>query len=109
MRGKPFHFPRIARVTGYIAVAALIVCVGIHLRHEDTRKAVSLRVPATTTDQLATELARCQGISMAAKDDAACEAAWAENRRRFFTYRPAISASVPRAADPMPTSKAGEP
>lgn len=108
MRGKPFHVPRIARVAGYIAVAALIVCVGIHPRHEDTRKAVSLRVPATTTEPLATELARCQAISMAAKDEAACEAAWAENRRRFFTYRPADSASIARTPDPTPTSKPRE-
>ena len=37
---------------------------------------------------------------MAAKDDAACEAAWAENRRRFFTYRPAPSAAATPAAAP---------
>ena len=34
------------------------------------------------------ELQRCQALGLAAKDDAACEAAWAENRRRFFTYQP---------------------
>ena len=37
---------------------------------------------------------------MAAKDDAACEAAWAENRRRFFTYRPTPSAAATPAAAP---------
>jgi conjugative transfer region protein TrbK len=108
MRGRLFRNSRIVRVAGSIAVAAVIVGIGIHLRHEDTQKAVSLRAPMTTTDPLAAELARCQAISMAAKDDAACEGAWAENRRRFFTYRPADSASMPRAADPKPTSKATE-
>ncbi len=108
MRGRLFHIPRIARIAAYIAVAAVIVGIGIHLRHENTWKAVSLRVPATTTDPLAAELARCRAISIAAKDDAACEGAWAENRRRFVTYRPADSASMPRAADPKPTSKAAE-
>jgi len=39
-------------------------------------------------DPLARELARCRAIGMAAKDDAACDAAWAENRRRFFSGVP---------------------
>jgi hypothetical protein len=42
---------------------------------------------------------------MAAKDDAACEAAWAENRRRFFTYRPAGSATSTPPTDPQPAAK----
>jgi hypothetical protein len=42
---------------------------------------------------------------MAAKDDAACEAAWAENRRRFFTYRPADGAASTPPADPQPAAK----
>jgi conjugative transfer region protein TrbK len=29
-------------------------------------------------------MARCQALGMAAENDAACQAAWAENRRRFF-------------------------
>ena len=51
--------------------------------HRSSRGHAAIRSPR--------ELARCQAIGMAAKDDAACEAAWAENRRRFFTYRPADS------------------
>ncbi len=108
MRGRLIRNSRIARGAGYIAVAALIVGVGIHIRHEDTRKAVSLRAPATTTDPLAAELARCRAIGMAAKDEAACEGAWAENRRRFFTYRPADSAAAPRTSNAKPLSKAEE-
>ena len=34
-------------------------------------------------------------LAAEAKDDAACEAAWAESRRRFFTYRPAPAHSDP--------------
>jgi len=37
---------------------------------------------------------------MAAKNDGPCEAAWAENRRHFFTYRPAPSAASAPRADP---------
>ena len=43
--------------------------------------------PAAASDPLSDELKRCQLLASEAKDDAACEAAWAENRRRFFTYR----------------------
>ena len=39
---------------------------------------------------------------MAAQDDAACEAAWAENRRRFFTYRPAPIRRVHATGEPEP-------
>jgi conjugative transfer region protein TrbK len=35
-------------------------------------------------DPLAAAMARCQTLGMAAENDAACQAAWAENRRRFF-------------------------
>jgi hypothetical protein len=42
---------------------------------------------------------------MAAKDDAACEAAWAENRRRFFAYRPADSASSAQSSDRKPAAR----
>ena len=62
-------------------------------------------MPATESDPLAPELARCQAIGMAAKDDAACEAAWAENRRRFFTYRPADSTASAPTTDPKPAAK----
>ena len=64
-----------------------------------------VRMPAAVSDPLAPELARCQAIGMAAKDDAACEAAWAENRRRFFTYRPADSATSTPPTDPQPAAK----
>jgi hypothetical protein len=42
---------------------------------------------------------------MAAKDDATCEAAWAENRRRFFTYRPVDSAAPARTGEQNSTAK----
>jgi conjugative transfer region protein TrbK len=38
-----------------------------------------------TADPLRTELQRCGGLGEAALSDPACRAAWAENRRRFFS------------------------
>jgi conjugative transfer region protein TrbK len=37
-------------------------------------------------------MARCQTLGMAAENDAACQSAWAENRRRFFNDSPAPEA-----------------
>jgi hypothetical protein len=42
---------------------------------------------------------------MAAKDDAACEAAWAENRRRFFTYRHADGAVSAQSSYRKPAAR----
>ena len=56
------------------------------------------------SNPLARELARCQAIGMTAKDDAACEAAWVENRQRFFTYRQPTEAS-PAVARPWTTDR----
>ena len=74
-----------ARAIGLLAIAAAIVATDVHVRqhsigpadHPDARAAAS-------SDRLERELLRCQAIGIKSKDDAACEAAWAENRRRFF-------------------------
>lgn len=98
MRQPPLDIGMVGRVAGLVAVAAAIVATAVHWRHDD----VGSRAPADATitvpsDPLSRELARCQAIGMAAKDDAACKAAWAENRHRFFTYRasPDRSATTP--------------
>lgn len=39
---------------------------------------------ASASDPLRAEFARCQGLGEAGAHDAACLAAWAENRRRFL-------------------------
>jgi conjugative transfer region protein TrbK len=58
--------------------------------------------PAASIDPLVAELARCQALGVAALDDASCKAAWAENRRRFFTYRPDDSETP--ATPPQPSA-----
>ena len=96
MRGRPLNLPAIARTAGFVFVAVVIVVVTLHFRTPTSRRLVPRAEAAPSTDQLAEELKRCQLIADQAKDDPACEAAWDENRRRFFTYAPA-SAPTPAA------------
>ena len=105
MRGRPFQIQAIARAAGYIAVAVAIAAAALHFRQNGAGTSTSLRTPSIESDPLAPELARCQSIGMAAKDDPACEAAWAENRRRFFTYRPADSTASAPTTDRTPAAK----
>jgi conjugative transfer region protein TrbK len=100
MRGRLLNFRAIGRAAGFALVGAAIVAIAVHLAHE-ARSAHPRPAEATTSaDPLASEMRRCQALAMATKDDAGCEAAWAENRRRFFTYRPAPSAAATPAAAP---------
>ena len=86
---RPLGIPATARATGFVAVAAAIAAVVIHVGRTPINPIDRPGVPAVVlTDPLAQELARCRAIGRAGRDDATCEAAWAEDRRRFFTYAP---------------------
>jgi conjugative transfer region protein TrbK len=93
MRARLLNLPAVARALGFVLVTVAIVAAALHLRtlpqHAEPRAANTPAMP----DALADELRRCQRIADQAKDDAACEAAWAESRRRFFTYAPAHAAT----------------
>jgi conjugative transfer region protein TrbK len=87
---------KFGRVVILLAIGAAIVATDLHLRHSSISSAnrVDARA-AAPSDPLPRELLRCQAIGIKAKDDTACEAAWAENRRRFFAPlldRPAVPA-----------------
>jgi conjugative transfer region protein TrbK len=99
MRGPIPNMAPFGRALGFVAVAAIIAVVAVHLRRgDDSERAPSL-APSVSSDPIARELARCQGIGMAADDDAGCKAAWAENRRRFFAAPPADASPVSPASD----------
>ena len=100
MRGRPLNIAMIGRVAGFVLVAGAIVATAISFHRDDGRRNAPVNSPAIQSDPLARELARCQAIGMAAQNDSSCEAAWAENRRRFFTYRPAPSAASTPPATP---------
>ena len=80
-----------------VAIAAAGALTALSRRHLPlvSLDPTVLAAPAAT-DRLARELARCREIGIAADSDPACKAAWAENRRRFFTYAPS-SAPAPEA------------
>ena len=77
------------RALGCVAVAAIVVVIAVLLRRSDEVARAPMPAALAPSDPLARELVRCQGIGMAAEDDPACKAAWAENRRRFFASPPA--------------------
>ena len=90
------------RAVGFVAVAAIVVVIAVHLRRSDEVARAPMPPALAPSDPLARELVRCQGLGMAAEDDVGCKAAWAENRRRFFAAPPADAGSV----DPTTEHKA---
>ncbi len=105
MRGRLLNLPAIARAAGFALVAAIIVAAALHFRTNAPRGQGLHVSPAAASDQLTEELQRCQALATQAKDDVACEAAWAESRRRFFTYQPTPGAAAPPAAASETTDK----
>lgn len=97
MRGRFLNMPAVMRAAGFALIAIAIVAATLHFRAAPSRLTDHAAGPAATSNPLSGELKRCQLLASEAKDDAACEAAWAENRRRFFTYAPA---SKPTPAAP---------
>jgi conjugative transfer region protein TrbK len=93
--------PRVARTVGLFAVAAAIAASALNLRHAAPSPTGHAGVAATVPDDpFAQELARGNTLSMAAKDDARCQAAWAANRLRFFV--PFVKRLSGPAANPEP-------
>ena len=105
MRGRLLNLPAVARALAFALVAVALVAAALHFRASAPR-VQALRVsPATAPDPLAAELQRCQVLAAQAKDDAGCEAAGAESRRRFFTYPSPPSAASPPAASPKSSDR----
>jgi conjugative transfer region protein TrbK len=84
MRGRLLNRPAIGRAAGFALVAAAIVATAVHFRHGVGGGPIAASSGAPAVDPLAAALAHCQAMGAAAKGDSPCEAAWAENRRRFF-------------------------
>jgi conjugative transfer region protein TrbK len=92
-------------MAGYVAVAALVAAAALHFRGAGPAAPEAKHVSAQQSDPLAAELSHCQSLGMAAQDDEACTSAWAENRRRFFTYQPTSYPQVERPSIQKPHDK----
>jgi len=104
MRSRLLNLPAVGRAIGFFLVAIAIVAAALHFRTSPSRHE-RRAVEEQTPDSLAEELKRCQLVADQAKDDPACEAAWAENRRRFFTYAPASGPKNPAPAPAKNTDR----
>jgi conjugative transfer region protein TrbK len=102
MANQPPDFAAMGRAIGFVLIALAIVAVAVHRRYDEEPARAPLPVPSIPSDALARELARCQAIGMAAEDDAACKAAWTENRRRFFASPPTEPASSKPTGEQKP-------
>ena len=89
MRVRLFNLRAVTRAAGFTLVAVAIVATAIHLARDQTVPRPARTVVLPLADPLLREMKRCEALGMAAEQDARCEAAWAENSRRFFTYHPA--------------------
>jgi conjugative transfer region protein TrbK len=88
MRGRLLNIPAIGRAAGCVLVAAAIIAAAVQFHRQGPSRALPTSSVESRPDPLAAALARCQTLGMAAENDAACQAAWVENRRRFFNDSP---------------------
>jgi len=107
MRGRLLNIPAITRAAGFAAVAVTIIVAAIHLGRHDTRSRSSANLIPPVGNPLARKLSRCGTLDISAlkEEREACEAAWTENRRRFFGNSPASTAMSLRADDLQSNSK----
>lgn len=105
MRRQPADIGAFGRALGVVAVAAIVVAIAVHLRRSAEVAHAPLPPVLAPSDPLTRELVRCQGIGMAAQDDASCKAAWAENCRRFFALPPADASSAGPTTEQKATTR----
>ncbi|MBV9755952.1 MAG: putative entry exclusion protein TrbK-alt [Alphaproteobacteria bacterium] len=94
-----------ARAASYAAVAAAIAATAFHVRHQHVGAPATSHPAFPSSDPLAAELAHCQAIGATAKDDPACQAVWAANRRRFFGDHPSKIATDGQPTSSKPATK----
>ena len=106
MRSWLFNFRAVARVAGFAIVTVAILAAAIHLGRDEPSPRPPRTVVPPLADPLLREVKRCETLGVTAEQDARCEAAWAENRRRFFTYDPTDNSSRAMQARNRAASKA---
>ena len=74
----------IARAAAVILLAGTVLACALELAQHDLTSQPSAPMTDDKMDPLASELARCKVLGTEATHDAACNAAWAQNRARFL-------------------------
>jgi conjugative transfer region protein TrbK len=105
MRAPLYYLRAVARAAGFSLAGVAMVATAIHLGRDEVAPQPVGMVVTPQTDPLLGELTRCEVLGPAAEQDAKCDAVWAENRRRFFTYRPADCGSCATQTRNQPASK----
>lgn len=97
MQGRLLRLPVIARAISLPLVAVAMIAAALHFHARPASRIASPQTGSSAAaNPLVVELKRCQRVAEEAKDDPACEKAWAENRRRFFTYAPSPTQAQPK-------------
>jgi conjugative transfer region protein TrbK len=88
-RGRLLNWHAIARAAFFLTTAAAIASAAVHLGYRTFPSLPRLNLPdrfgPVPTNPLVFTLTHCQAIGAAAEESPFCKAAWAENRRRFFS------------------------
>ena len=74
----------IARAAAVILLGGAVLACALELARQDRTLESSLPAADDNMVLLANELARCKALGAEAAHDAACKAAWAQNRARFL-------------------------
>jgi conjugative transfer region protein TrbK len=105
MRVRSLDIPAFGRALGLVAIVAALTLAAIRVHRGESVTPLLPPAPSLSSDPLARELARCRTIGLAAADDLGCEAAWAENRRRFFGSFAPNAAPTPQMSETPPIAK----
>jgi conjugative transfer region protein TrbK len=74
----------IARAAAVILLPGTVLACAVELARQDRTSESSVPAADDKMDALAGELSRCKALGAEAAHDAACKAAWAQNRARFL-------------------------
>ena len=74
----------IARAAAVILLGGAVLACALKLAWQGRTLESSLPAAHDNMDLLANELSRCKAVGAEAAHDAACKAAWAQNRARFL-------------------------
>lgn len=74
----------IARTAAVVVLAGAVLACALEWAQRNRTPAPSTATAHENMDPLADELSRCTALGAEAANDAACKAAWAQNRARFL-------------------------